>query len=132
MAGRTEFLTLHARGGNDRTICDVPTERRAPTDDIFCLRMAQGVREAERCGRAVFDQRQEAVRYGKGWSEFWTWCERNGYGGATLPVSIDALTDWLTWAVEELSGREIERVLAAVRQRHVDAGLAAHIEGLGG
>ncbi len=110
----------------------MPTERRRPIAALSYERLSQGVLEAERCGRAVFDQRQEAVRYGKGWSEFWTWCERNGYGGATLPVSIDALTDWLTWAVEELSGRDIERVLAAVRQRHVDAGLAAHIEGLGG
>ena len=131
-AAKAACSTLRAHRDGDRTIRAVPIDRRALIDDLAYVRLAEGVIEAERRGRTVSDERNEALRYGKGWSAFWNWCEHHGHGGEAFPVTIGALVDWLAWAAEELPERDIERSLAAVRQRHIDAGFAAHIEGFGG
>jgi transposase-like protein len=90
-----------------------------------------GVAAASQQGRAVQDERRDALATGEDWARFWSWCEAHGRGGETLPVTPEALADWLAAAIEDLDEAAISATLAAIRHRHVAAGLSAHIEALG-
>lgn len=101
----------------------------ATTVDVTALLRA--VEGAEKLGARVQAEEEQAAARGADWHAFWRWCEQAGHSTDALPISVEALADWLDWALGNLPADRISSTLAAIKARHVEAGFGAHIGELG-
>lgn len=107
----------------------VGRERPQQAIDIDHLLALGGA--AVEAGHRSEDEHALAAQHGADWLAFWSWCETNGFSGETLPVSLEALAGWLSWAVEALDDARLTATLQAIRLRHAEAGHLVALKRLG-
>lgn len=94
-------------------------------DVVALLEQLQSTHEI---GLAAEDRLDAERCFGPQWVSFVRWCELHGFANEALPLSKVAFATWLVWAAEALAQSTIVATLAAIRARHVAAGLLEHPE----
>ena len=102
-----------------------------PFRDIDLPTLTDQLRESHAIGHTAEERLVPERTFGGPWVSFLDWCQRHGFAEKALPVSKDALAGWLLFAAEDLPESAIVATLAAIRKRHVAAGLLPHLEELG-